>query len=118
MGVELMRSNMPAHIEKFVVGWDQIDLDLACPGFTGLVAVATALVFGLIPALQASRPDLTAALREGGRGSSHGRVRQRGRNVLVVFEVAMALTLLVASGLSIQGTMRMANADQGTTQTA
>ena len=82
-------------------------------GFTGLVAVATALVFGLIPALQASRPDLTAALREGGRGSSHGRVRQRGRNVLVVFEVAMALTLLVASGLSIQGTMRMANADQG-----
>ena len=113
MGVELMRWNMPAHIEKFVVGWDQIDLDWHVLGFTGLVAVATALVFGLIPALQASRPDLTAALREGGRGSSHGRVRQRGRNLLIVFEVAMALTLLVASGLSIQGTMRMADADQG-----
>jgi putative ABC transport system permease protein len=104
---------MPAHIEKFVVGWDQIDLDWHVLGFTAIVAVATALVFGLIPALQASRPDLTAALREGGRGHSDGRARQRGRNMLVVFEVAMALTLLVASGLSIQGTMRMADADQG-----
>ncbi|TDI39254.1 MAG: ABC transporter permease [Acidobacteria bacterium] len=113
MGVELMRSNMPAHIAKFVVGWDQIDLDWHVLGFTAIVAVATALVFGLIPALQASRPDLTAALREGGRGHSDGHARQRGRNMLVVFEVAMALTLLVASGLSIQGTMRMADADQG-----
>jgi len=113
MGVALMRSNMPAHIAKFVVGWDQIDLDWHVLGFTAIVAVATALVFGLIPALQASRPDLTAALREGGRGHSDGHARQRGRNMLVVFEVAMALTLLVASGLSIQGTMRMADADQG-----
>ena len=113
LGVELMRSSLPGHIQRFVVGWDQIDLDWHVLGFTAIVAVATALIFGLIPAIQASRPDLTAALREGGRGNSDGRVRQRGRNVLIVFEVALALTLLVASGLSIQGTMRLVDADRG-----
>jgi len=110
-GVELLRSSLPAHIQRFVVGWDQIDLDWHVLGFTAAVALITALIFGLAPALHASRLNLSSALREGGRSDAHG--HGRGRSLLVVLEVALALALLVASGLSIQGTLRMANEDQG-----
>jgi putative ABC transport system permease protein len=113
IGIELLRNNLPARIARFVVGWDQIDLDWRVLIFTGGVAILTALVFGLLPALQATRPDLAAALKEGGRGGSDGTDRQRSRSALVVAEVAVTLMLLVASGLSIRGTLRLLEADQG-----
>lgn len=110
--IELIRNNMPARIARFVVGWDQIDVDPRILAFTGVVALVTTLAFGLLPALAASRLNLTATLNEGGRGSS-GAERQRGRSAMVVAEVAIALMLLVASGLSIRGTVRMLDAYQG-----
>ncbi len=113
VGIHLLRSGLPAEVQRFVVGWREIDLDLRLLTFTAAVTVMTTLVFGLAPALRASRPDLTAALREGGRGGSESRSRQRGRRVLVVGEVAIALMLLVASGLSVRGTLRLANGDHG-----
>ena len=113
IGVELLRNSLPAHIQRFVVGWDQLDLDWRVLVFTGLIAVLTALVFGLVPAIHSSRLDLTSSLREGGRNDGGGSSGKLGRSVLVVCEVALALTLLVASGLSIKGTLRMADADQG-----
>jgi putative ABC transport system permease protein len=112
-GIHLLRSGMPAEVQKFVVGWREIDLDLRLLAFTAAVTVLTTLVFGLVPALRASSPNLTAALREGGRGGSESLSRQRGRRILVVAEVALALTLLVASGLAIRGTLRIAGADHG-----
>jgi predicted permease len=69
------------------------------------------LLFGLAPALQASRPNLTEGLKEGDRGSS-GR-RQRLRSVLVVGEVALTLTLLVGAGLLIQSFRRLLAVDTG-----
>ncbi len=113
IGITLLRGGMPAHIQRFVVGWRQIDLDLRVIGFTAAVSIATILVFGLVPALRASRSNLTDALKEGGRANSASGQRQRGRSLLVVGEVALALMLLVASGLSVRGTLRLAQADQG-----
>lgn len=113
IGIDLLRNGLPANVQRFVVGWREIDLDLRVLSFTGAVSVFTTLLFGLVPALRASRSDLTEALKEGGRASSESGSRQRGRSVLVAVEVAVALALLVASGLSIRGTLRLANADQG-----
>ncbi len=112
VGIDLLRSSMPAHIRRFVVGWDQIDVDVRMLGLTAGLAVAATLIFGLIPSLSAARTNLTLALHEGGRGAGGGG-RHRGRTLLVVGQVAVALTLLVASGLSIRGTLRTANQDQG-----
>jgi putative ABC transport system permease protein len=113
MGVDLLRSSLPTEVQRFVVGWREIDLDPRVLAFTAAVAILTTLVFGLAPALRASRSDLTAALREGGRGGSESRARQKGRRLLVMGEVALALMLLVASGLSIRGMLRLANGDHG-----
>ena len=60
------------------------------------------IVFGLIPVVRFARPQLTNALKEGGRLSSAGKARHRARNTLVVAEIALAVVLLVASGLMIR----------------
>ncbi len=112
-GLRMLRSGMPAHIRRFVVGWDQIDVDLRLLFFTIALAVVATLIFGLAPAINASRANLTESLREGGRGASEGAARQRWRTLMVIGEVSLALTLLVAAALSVQGTLRLAAGDQG-----
>ena len=67
--------------------------------FTLAISLAAGLLFGLIPIVKYANPNLGNALKEGGRGSSDGRERHRARNTLVVAQVALALVLLVASGL-------------------
>lgn len=113
VGIDLLRSSMPARIRRFVVGWDQIDVDPRLMLFTSAIAVGATLLFGFLPALAASRPNLAAALHESGRSASPGPARQKARTLLVIGEVAVALMLLVASGLSVRGTLRMAQEDQG-----
>ncbi len=92
----------------------QISLDVYVLGFTFLVALLTGVLFGLAPALHASRSDLTEALKEGGRTSSgDGARRNRLRSALVVAEVAVALVLLVGSGLLIQSLRRLHQVNPG-----
>ncbi|QYM80668.1 ABC transporter permease [Horticoccus luteus] len=91
----------------------EIALDGRALGFTCALALLTGLGFGLVPALQASRVNLTETLKDAGRGSSEGRHRQRLRSSLVVAEVAIALVLLVGAGLLIRSFARLQNVDPG-----
>jgi len=81
--------------------------------FTAAITLSTGVLFGLAPALQAARPDLSGALTEGGRGGSAGLGRQRFRRGLVVSQIALALVLVAAAGLLIQSFARMRGVDPG-----
>jgi putative ABC transport system permease protein len=90
----------------------EIGIDLRVLAFTFAVSLMTGLFFGLIPALQASRPDLNDALKEGSRGSTGGRSRTV-RNLFVVSEVSLALVLLIGAGLMIRSFLRLQSVDTG-----
>ena len=80
-----------------------IELNAPVLAFTLAVAVLTALIFGLVPALQATRRDLNDPLRDTGKGVSSGFRTGRLRNAVVVMEVAMSLVLLIGAGLLMRG---------------
>lgn len=88
-------------------------INLRVVGFTFLVSLATAAIFGTVPALLASRADVGAALKSGGRGSSSDRSRHWLRQGLVVLELAIALTLLAGAGFFISGIYRLTHRDLG-----
>jgi putative ABC transport system permease protein len=80
-----------------------LSIDAHVLGFALGISALSSLIFGLIPAIRASRVDLNAVLKEGGR--SGGSVRRRGRNALLVAEVSLAMVLLVGAGLMLRGLM-------------
>src|SRR6185369_11879183 len=79
------------------------------------ITLLTGLSFGLVPALQASKPNLNETLKDAGRGSTEGGRRHLVRSALVVFEVATALVLLVGAGLLMKSFLRLQNVDPGFT---
>jgi putative ABC transport system permease protein len=81
--------------------------------FTLLLALLTSLVFGLAPALDALKPNLNEALKEGGRGSGGSSSRNRLRNFLVIMEVALAVVLVTASGLMFRSFLRLQSVNPG-----
>ncbi len=91
----------------------EIRIDGSVLVFTLFLAITTGVVFGLFPAVQSARSDLSETLKEGGRGGTTGVVRHRFRKTLVVLEVALALVLLVGSGLLLRSFVRLLNVDPG-----
>src|SRR5213076_3301451 len=91
----------------------EANLDLTVLLVTLGVSVVTGILFGLVPALASGKPELTEALKEGGRGSTSGVRRNRIRNLLVIAEVALALVLLVSAGLLIKSFVRLQNVNPG-----
>ncbi|HTH47050.1 MAG TPA: ABC transporter permease [Candidatus Limnocylindria bacterium] len=91
----------------------EIGMDAPTLLFTIGIAVLTGVVFGLVPALQAARPNLQGALQEGSRGSSAGRTSQRLRGLLVISEVALALVMLAGAGLLLRSFSRLSAIDPG-----
>ena len=81
--------------------------------FTVVVAVLTSMLFGLAPALRATRQDLTDSLKDGAGGASSGGGRQRFRNGLVVAERAIAFALLVGAGLLVKNLLLLTARDAG-----
>jgi putative ABC transport system permease protein len=90
-----------------------IGIDHSVLGFTAFLTILTGLGFGIIPALQASRPDLQSVLKDAGRGASAGAPRNRVRGALVVMEVAVALVLLAGAGLLLRSFQRLISVEEG-----
>jgi putative ABC transport system permease protein len=91
----------------------EITLDASVLGFTLALSLIAGLLFGLIPVLKYARPQLADALKDSSRGASDGRDRHRARNTLVVAQVALAVVLLVGSGLMIRTFLAMRNVPPG-----
>ena len=85
----------------------ELSLDLTVLGFTAAVAILTSLIFGAVPAIQASNPDLVGSLKESGRSGTEGAARQHLRSALVALQIAMALVLLIGAGLMINSFIRI-----------
>jgi len=81
--------------------------------FTTALSVLAGLLFGLLPAVRAGSRKAIAALRDGGRGSTIGRDRHRARSALVVGQIALALVLLVGSGLMVRSFQQLRSVDPG-----
>jgi putative ABC transport system permease protein len=101
--IRYVKVSVPPSVSKNVAGWRLIGLDTNVLIFTMAVAVIAGILFGLAPAKQASKPDLTSGLKEGGRSSTVGAGHGRLRSILVVSEVALSLILLCSVGLMITG---------------
>jgi len=107
-GVDLLRAILPDNLPRV----DEIGVDFRVFGFTLLVSLLTGILFGLIPAIQASRTDLNETLKECGRGSDAGG-HSRFRSLLVVAEIALALVLLAGAGLMARSFVRLMSIDPG-----
>jgi predicted permease len=94
---------------------NDIAIDPTVLAFTLGISLAAGVLFGLIPVLRFATPHVAGALKEGGRLSSAGRERHRARHALVIVEVALAVVLLVASGLMIRTFQAMRNVPPGFT---
>lgn len=90
-----------------------IGIDGSALVFTGVISVAAGIAFGMFPVFTYGRRDLSNSLKDGGRASTVGRERHRARSTLVVAQVALALVLLVGSGLMLQSFMALRKVDPG-----
>ena len=109
-GLKLIVATMPPDL---IPSESVIGLNAAVMAFTVVLAVLTALIFGLAPALQVARRDLNDPLRESGRGMIGGFRAGRMRDTVVVLEVAVSLTLLVSAGLMMRSFVALQRVNLG-----
>ncbi|HEU0185423.1 MAG TPA: ABC transporter permease, partial [Blastocatellia bacterium] len=111
--VNQLRSSVPEDFSKQLPGFEHFAVNQATLLFTLLVSFITVALFGLLPALQASKPALNEALKEGAKEISSAGSRRRLRNALVVAEIAIALVLLIGAGLMMRSFVAMARDEIG-----
>jgi putative ABC transport system permease protein len=112
-GVKQFRAGVPEDFTRFVPGIDHLGVNQTTLLFTLLVSMMTVALFGLLPALQASKPSLNESLKEGAKVASFAGSRRRLRGALVVAEIAIALVLLIGAGLMLRSFVAMAREDIG-----
>jgi putative ABC transport system permease protein len=108
-GVELLKTIGAQTVPRL----REVNVDFDVLAVTLAICVGTGIIFGLVPGLASARPELTAAIKEGGRSSTQGTRRNRLRNGLVIAEVALALVLLSGAGLLIKSFVYLQNVNPG-----
>ncbi len=109
-----MIAALKAQLPPFTLPRDvTVSMDVRVLGFAMVLSIATGIVFGLAPALSATKPDMSSAMKEGGRGSSGEGGRRRLRSALVIVEVALAFILLAGGGLLVRSFFEMMNVALG-----
>lgn len=109
MGIRILVAIGPTSIPRL----EGIGLNGTVFLFTAAVSIFTGILFGVLPALRVGSGEITAVLRDGGRGSTVGRERHRARSLLVITQVALALVLLVGSGLMVRSFQELRSVDPG-----
>ena len=99
----------PANLPRL----DETALDGSVLLFTAVLAIVTGILFGILPAMQLSRPDVTGVLKEGGRSGTAGRSRQLARRGLVVLQLASSVVLALGAGLLIRSLVELNRIDLG-----
>jgi predicted permease len=112
-GIRALLSINTAGLPRVGVEGALVGIDWRVVLFTSVVSIGTGILFGLIPALHASRPDLSATIKESAGRSGTGFRQNKMRSVLVVAEVALALILLVGSALLIRTSLALRAVDPG-----
>src|SRR5204863_4641131 len=107
VGIKALRGLSPGNIPRL----HEINMDGRVLAFTSGVVLLTSLLFGLAPALQTLRVNLSATLKEGGRGLVSG--GHRMRNLLVIAEMALSLVLVVSAGLLVRSFGRVQQVEPG-----
>jgi len=112
-GVHALLAMNPGNIPRIGEHGQDVTIDWRVMGFTLAISVLTGVLFGLIPALSASRSDLSVTLRESGARSGSGVRENKARSLLVVTEMALALILLVGAALLIRTFAALRNVNPG-----
>jgi putative ABC transport system permease protein len=110
-GVDLLKAANPGEAAKYAPGWNRLGINFPVLAFTLAISLLSSLVFGLVPAWQASKPDLNDALKEGGRQTTTG--SHRLRSLLVISEIALSLVLLIGAGLLFRSFLALMKTNPG-----
>ena len=113
LGIRALLAVNTAGLPRVGEGGSLVALDWRVLTFTLLVSVGTGLLFGVVPAIQGARGDLTIGLREGSGRSGTGQRQHRSRSALVIVEMALALVLLVGAALLIRSSVALARVEPG-----
>ena len=111
-GMDILKGMFSANPQLQILT-DAMRLDTGMLAHTIGISMVAGIIFGLVPALQSSKPDLQATLKEGGRGSGGGASKHRLRSILVVSQVALALALLITTTMFIRALGHVWNVDPG-----
>lgn len=112
LSLSIARRMHPGNIPRL----EELGMDVRVLGFTFAISIFTGVIFGLAPALRATRVDLTTSLKAGGKGITNGGLSVRHdklRGALVIAELAISLPLLVGAGLLVRSFVRLAKVPPG-----
>jgi len=110
-GIDLLRTASPGEAARFAPGWDHLGINLPVLLFTLGISLLSGILFGLAPAWHVSKPELSDALKDGGRQVASG--SHRLRSLLVVSEIALSLVLLIGAGLMARSFLALLKTSPG-----